>query len=350
MFTLYTRYTFTMPDGTLTETGIEQVKMFLVSQDMQSKLWKDLNPNYALQRLPYLPSDWQWVWLVQHGEYSGTMPKRIAKYFFKAHGIKTPHSVSEALGHIARQHSSEPITYTFDFANQIDWADGEFGDENSCWWGEYSGSRLMWDRNNGMSIRFYDEYEDGIARAWLMEIDTDLYTVMNGYGLTTVQITKIFSLFMGLTYKQIMLDNSRSSQLWINNKAGYLVGKREVIENIESHDFDMEGEYEYECVHCGRYLEREDIEWGADDEPYCHSCFIDHFNTCEHCGSIRFSEDMTYLEHLEIDVCDWCLSRNYQICDRCQNYHRKHLVTKIGEGWYCEECAIDVNAEADNIE
>ena len=350
MFTLYTRYTLTMPQGTISDAGIRAIEQFLRNQNLQTDAWKALNPTITTQWLPSLPNDWQWVWVVQRGEYAGTMPKRVAKYFHKVHGINMPQAVIVTLGNITREHSSEQKAYTFEFVNRIDWNAGDFGDPNSCWWGGYSGSRLMWEANNGMAIRFYDESGEGYARAWMMEIDTELYTFMNGYGLTTLQITRIFAQFSGLTYKQIHLDNSMSSSLYINGSMGYIVGKFEVIENIDSWDFEMVGDDAYTCNHCGRLIDDNDDYVGADDEHYCESCFYDRFNTCEHCGSVYYTEDLIYVESVGYDVCEWCLNHNYNTCDQCDEYFRTRSLTQVGERQYCHECLHDLNVEGENVE
>lgn len=283
MFQLYTRYTLTMPQGTISDAGIRAIEQFLSSQNLQSDVWKNANPTSTIQLLPALPNDWQWVWVIEHGEYSGTMPKRIAKYFYKVHGISVPESVNMTLGNIAREHSSAQETFNFEFVNRIDWKAGEFGDRGSCWWTFASGSRLMWENNNGMAIRFYSESSKGIGRAWIMEVDSEIYTVMNGYGLTTLEVTRIFAQFTGLTYKQIYLDNSIST-MQINGNSGYIVGKLADIEPIEEWDFSLEGEDIDVCNRCGRAVYEDEQYIGADDLTYCGDCFYDLFDSCEHCG------------------------------------------------------------------
>jgi len=350
MFQFYTRYTLTTGEREITDAGIRDLEVILRSQKLQGEDWKALNPTGITEWLPPLPNDWQWVWVVQRGEYAGTMPKRIAKYFFKVHGLKFPQAQLVELGNLAKAHSSELKTYTFEFANQIDWEDGDFGDGGSCWWGDYSGSRVMWDNNNGLSIRFYNEHNHGYARAWVMEIDTELYTVMNGYGLSTLRITRIFAQFMGLTYKQIHLHNSASSSLWINGSTGYIVGRFEVISEIETWDFDMEGEDGYTCYECGRLLNEDNYYVGADDNTYCEDHYYSLFDTCEHCGSTYNREDLTYVESVGYDVCEWCLDHNYSTCDSCEEYYRNHHLNKVGEKQYCEDCLRDLNVEGENVE
>ncbi len=350
MFQLYTRYTLTTAQGNISEAGIRDIEVFLRSQKLQGDDWKALNPDNTKEWLPYLPSNWQWVWVVERGEYAGTMPKRIAKYYFKEHGLKFPDSQLAELGQLARNHSSDQKTFTFEFANQINWQDGDFGDGGSCWWGSYSGSRVMWDANNGLSIRFFNADDDGYARAWVMEIDTELYTVMNGYGLSTLQITRIFAQFTGLTYKQIHLHNSASSSLWINGSTGYIVGKLEVINEIESHDFDMEGEDAYTCYSCGRLLGVDEYINAPDEESYCESCYSELFGYCDHCGYDYERDYLVYVDSEGIDVCRDCFRDDYSECDKCDDYYLNRDLNKVGEKHYCDNCLRDLNVEGENIE
>lgn len=351
MFTLYTRYTLTMPEGVISESGVYAIINFLEAQDLTVDAWKDINPTNEKTRLPNLPNDWQWVWIVQRGAYAGTMPKRVSKYYHKVHGLTLPQSVLVTLGNIARSHTSEQASYTFEFANKIDWKAGDFGESSgSCWWGSYSGSRVMWDANGGLSIRFYNETGHGFARAWVMEVDTNLYTVMNGYGLSTLQITRVFAQFTGLSYKQIHLDNSMSTSLFINGDSGYIVGSIEVISEIEYWDFGMEGDDAYTCNSCGRTIDDDNRYTGADDNDYCENCYYDNFSSCENCGETYYNDDLNYIESIGSDVCNWCLSHHYGDCDRCGETYRDRHLTNVGEKTYCRNCVTELRILGDNIE
>lgn len=351
MFTLYTRYTVTMPQGMISESGIRSIEAFLHSQNLKGEDWQAANANITTQWLPALPNDWQWVWVVPRGEYAGTMPKRIAKYYYKVHGLRMPQNVVAKLGQIAESHSSTQASYTFDFANKIDWKAGDFGENSgSCWWGSYTGARVMWDNNGGLSIRFYNEAGEGFARAWVMEIDTQVFTVMNGYGLSTLQITRIFAHFTGLSYKQISLENSISSTLYINGGGGFVVGSVEAISEIEYWDFSIEGEDAYTCNRCGRIMEDGDQYTGADSEEYCESCFYDIFDICEHCSETYWSEDMHYIESAGYTVCQWCYDHHFSDCDHCGETFRNRDIVEVGERSYCEDCLDDLNIEGENIE
>src|SRR6185295_6706860 len=99
--------TINTPAGTISYTGMAAISNYIANQTLQSDPWKALNPTNQLYYLPALPEDWDWVWVVAKGDYAGTMPKRIAKYFYKSRGLKSPPSFLQEIGNLARRHSSE---------------------------------------------------------------------------------------------------------------------------------------------------------------------------------------------------------------------------------------------------
>jgi hypothetical protein len=344
---------FDVPAGTISESGIYEIRRFIVSQSLQGTEWKAANPDNTATLLPLLPDDWQWKWLVGgRGEYVGTFPKRVAKFYFKTYHLRCPDSFLTQIGNLAKAHSESAEAYHFDFVNRIEWQAGDFGDSHSCYWGSYAGAKVMITDNGGMAIRFYDGNDKGIGRAWLIPIDDDLYIIFNGYGLggdSTLRIARIFALFIGLQYKRITLSNSDGG-LYINNSVGYIIGRMEAIDGIERHDFNW---YEVEldtCHHCGRQLDEDDYYRGADDEHYCENCFYQFFSDCSQCGEPHYREDLTYVESTGYDVCEWCLGRYYFECYRCEENYPKQEAQQFGKQVYCLDCAQELKIEGDNIE
>lgn len=351
MIELYVRYEVEMPAGEISPAGVEVIRNFLGSQRFEEESWKKLNPDTDLVFLPVLPKDWEWKWIVQSGEYRGTLPKRVAKYYFKMYKLQIPDAVMAELGNIARRHSSMQESYSFEFVNSFDWVDGDFGDEGSCLWSYNAGGRMMIEQNGGWAIRFYTTEDEGFARAWVVNVETDLYVVFNGYGLTTLQITRILAVFTGKTYAKISVQNHRGSQLFINDGGqGYIVGTQERIVSITSWVFEWTPISIYTCYDCGDLLEEDDYYVGADGEHYCEHCYYERFDSCSCCGESHYRDDLTYVESTGEDVCNWCLDRRYTVCNQCDEYFRKADVVKVGKRQYCRNCLHDLNVEGENVE
>src|SRR5690242_18500461 len=105
-FQLRTQYTITLPAGEISSAGVRAVMDCINAVNFNtSDTWRDLNPEWNRPYLPDLAVGWQWTWVVQKGEFAGTLPKRIRNYYFKTHKIKCPDSFIEQIGNIARQHT-----------------------------------------------------------------------------------------------------------------------------------------------------------------------------------------------------------------------------------------------------
>ncbi len=317
------------PAGQIADAGIRELLALIKAQAIKSdSIWSALNPNNNYTVLPSLPEAWVWMWIVQHGDYTGTLPKRIAKFYFKSYGIKCPPSFLEKLGNIARAHSATTLRYSFKFTQDFDWEAGDFGDYGSCYFDDHSGAREMLADNGAYAICFYAD-DKGFARAWLVEIEASLYILYNGYGLDLISIARVFAGFLGLSSKKIQLVNNGRANglLWINGERGYIVGATDRIESIDYHDFEW-GDLSA-CYDCGRSL--------SDDEIYCSSCFYESFSDCEYCGRTLWIEDMSYIEG-DGHVCGRCFDRHYFNCDHCGDTHalsERHMLDDRG---FCADC------------
>lgn len=342
MIELYTRYTLTLPAGSISDTGIRLINDFIQFQSLKGDDWKALNPDCPHNRLPALPDTWEWTWVVQRGEYAGTFPKRVANFYFKTYKIRVTQDFLQQLGNIARAHSAENVTYTFEFVDSFDWNAGDFGDHGSCYWGGNSGAREMLKANSALAIRFYNADDKGIARAWLFEAEDNLYIVWNGYGFpgyATLKIARIVATFLNLSYKKISLSNHTRTggTLYINSGIGYAVGTSEAIDSLDSYDFEWADINEYECYNCGDGLTEDETYTGADGETYCLDCFYNRFDTCYECGETHWHEDLIYIG--DYDYCEECAERLFICCDNCGEYVLPEQITNTPEGDLCENCA-----------
>jgi hypothetical protein len=348
-FELDTRFEISLPAGTISESGQTQIKNYAFAQiPRMQESWTTLNPGNTFTDLPSFPNDWHWVWELKtktqyeglKSTYIGKFPKRVEKFYKDAANLTCPASFVTQIGNLARDHSSEQITFRFDFVNSIDWDDGDFGDADSCWWGSYGEARDTLTENGGLAVRFYDDDDNGIGRAWLAPYG-GMYVLFNGYDRgdgATLRWAKVVSEFMGMSYEKVGLTNW-NDLMYINNDSGYLIGPAETIKNV-SHISLQFGSAGVTCYNCGTDLEDESDEYtGSDDETYCESCYDARFTRCEHCEETVRLDDTTYIEAAGGSVCDSCRGAHYTYCDECSEYHADEDNTYIaGEGDFCEFC------------
>ncbi len=353
MIELHRHFTLTTPEGTISTTGIQQIVSLIQNQNRQNAAWMALETVMPIHSwLPALPEIWQWTWLVQSGEYIGTFPKRVAHYYYKAHGIKCPLEFISQIGNLARMHSAARFTYEFDFVDRFDWEDGDFGDGGSCYWADRARARVMLIDHGALAIRFFDTQGKGYGRAWIARIDDSLKIVFNGYGFAgnaTLTAARVLASFLDLSYRRIYLSNNgiESGTLWINGSLGYAVGKAEVIDQIERYDLEWEDDA-LTCENCGRAVHEDDVYYGPDDLPYCERCFYDHFETCSLCGAVCDQEDILTVE--DEYLCQRCLERHCVNCDNCGQYvfARNAVYAEKEEAHYCQECAPDDESESED--
>lgn len=342
MFTLNSRITLTMPKGSISQAGIKAIQDLIHNTRLRYEPdWFDINPNLQHDFLPDLPLTWQWVWKVEgKGEYVGTFPKRLGKFYFQ-NGIKCPPQFLSQIGNIAREHSAHLDLYTFEFTAKIDWQAGDFGDSGSCYWGGNAGAIAMIENNGGLAICFYAPPGHGYARAWLAVISNDLQIVFNGYGFTgnsTLTAARVVAFHLGVSYKKIILENNGTDHgtLWINSRVGYAIGKPETIEDLRHFDLGWEDEYAYRCENCGDSVDEDYTYHGADDLPYCESCYCDLFDSCHHCGETHWNYETHYIDH-EI-YCDYCVSRHFTLCDECDEWVANDNLQSHNGYAVCDDC------------
>jgi len=345
-------FQLTTPAGMISETGISEINQLIAAQRLDRDQWKALNPSNAAAFLPGLPFDWQWVWVVSKGVYAGTLPKRVASYYYKQFGIKSPTEFIEQLGNVARQHTTDGTAYDFDFTDEFEWEDGDFGDAGSCYWGDHAGARQMLYNDGAFAIRFYDEEGDGIGRAWVINRMTTngFYVVFNGYGISdsaTLTSARVMALFLSMTYKRIVLRNhdATSRMLWINGGVGYLIGTVEAV--AETTWVELGIAELLVCYYCEDELAEQDAYTTPNGDSCCGDCYYERFDTCYECDETVDRENMIYIEGLDCDVCADCFRSFYTTCAKCgEDVHKQNTHELAGkEGRYCDDCHATIMAE-----
>lgn len=354
MLHLNQMYTYNAPKGMISERGVSEIQGYMGIQHLQDGDWKALNPNNARRLLPALPAGWDWTWVVTgRGEYVGTFPKRVGKWLYKENSLKAPATFLQELGNIARRHTEDNITYTYEFVNRFDWQAGDFGDRGSCYWGGHSGAREVMENEGGLAIRFYNDGK-GFGRAWIAPIDENLYIVFNGYGFThypTLTIARVLAAHVGGSYKKIGLLNHGSSAglLYINSDNGFIVGSPDAI--AEYSEYDLQWGEGITCENCGDELYEDDMYHGVDGERYCEHCFYQEYTYCGRCGETTHNDDAHYIEYRSEDVCEYCYDRYYVRCEGCENSFLDGDCTDVNGVSYCnEDCLAEHTYECEHCE
>ena len=127
------------------------------------------------------------------------------------------------------------------------------------------------------------------------------------------------------------------------------------------------------CADCGCVIDEEDAEF-IDGTYYCHDCCnyceccneyyrgnetyvnsygyvcedcldSEDFIQCEDCGEWFRTNDVTYLENLDIYVCRDCLRDNFTECDWCGDFLRDEDINRVDGKDLCPDCFKKHNEE-----
>lgn len=343
MFELHKRYTVKMPVGTITESGIREIARFIEAQRLNEGDWKERNPETTRVYLIPLPDTWDYQWVITgRGEYVGTFPKRVSKYYWQTYQLRCPNSFVAELGQIARQHSSDESSYIIDFTDRLDWDAGDFGDSGSCFWGSNSLGLEAMQHHGVMAVRFYDAKGRGYGRAWLDKHwnHKDLWILWNGYGLNagTIAVARVLAQLWGVSYKKIGLHNNgtASGLVYVNGATGFVIGQADKLTNISRYDLSIEAVRT--CDSCGYEVHEDETYVTPDGEDYCQECFYEYYDNCPYCGDVYWRDDMTYTEPHDELVCDGCLDRLYSRCVGCERYWRNGDIHRHKKRNYCQGC------------
>lgn len=363
-----------VPADVISLEGQELIRAYL------SKLGLDLPKYYA---------EWEWV------SKFGTLPKRIARMFFKSHGYSfTPKQLSE-IGNIARTNSEKNNVFYVDFTRTFDWAAGQFADNGSCFWGGRNDARTTMQRNGGYAMRFHRTHEElqdavgylkkhaggcihhpngercatcvgiksywaygkhhiyegymGIGRTWVIpQEEESKYYLFNTYGMhQTLTSARLLSLILGLTYapvRELLNHGQENGTVWINSGTGYIVAAQ--AREVKHHDLKLKDFKPVYCQQCGTtILDPDDPKVTVDGgRHYCADCSsLVKCNICEkqvrkykYRRTIRLSRDNSQT------CCDDCYSREtaagVKACSSCgSGINKRHLVTHDNL-LFCKDC------------
>lgn len=240
-----TRVTVTLPAGTISAEGMEQIAVYLLrwsrdnAPDDPEENWEFrrhyCNLSYNLDKVG---DQWQ--------RKDGNFAKRLSRYAYKSHGIKLAPEVMSHVGCVARDHSLA-VDFDLEVTRNLNLPAEEFAHEESCWWQSYSCSRCALKSNGGFGLRTFERtYGSVSGRAWVMPMRLNdgnrlvptfntetpsAFVVFNGYrDLSGYAPARIMSHMAGMTYRKI---GFYCDQMYVNGESGYLVAPEEIASKYD---------------------------------------------------------------------------------------------------------------------
>jgi len=101
------------------------------------------------------------------------------------------------------------------------------------------------------------------------------------------------------------------------------------------------------CDSCGNVQSTDNMTWiEAEGVMICSSCFDRHFTTCDDCNeNIRTNNSITAHNSRgrEITLCSTCAhdSGNYLQCEDCDNLYHNNFIRNLSDRYICEHCLGD---------
>jgi len=265
-------------------------------------------------------------YVVPRGEYCGSLVKRLRKYLHKTMSPEVFALVTNDLlgeiGSIVGEYQNAKVQ--FDFTDCLDWCDGDFGDEGSCYFNRDGCRHWLPDKlmeHGCHAIRFYDADNRGIARALLLPRGHDTL-VFNSYGFTLLKTTRILATILGMSYRRVLLSNDggTTGDLYLNNH-----GESYVIAScVDEYSTDCPTRIELrldcsnkiECECCASRIDP-DSAIIVDGDSYCRDC-VNYCDSCEEYVTGDTTTVHTSRTRTQ-EVCESCLD-NYTCCPCCEEY------------------------------
>lgn len=278
--------------------------------------------------------------------YSGKIAKRLAQLAYNAFDVKLTDAQVCELGTIAGNYRVTSDKVIYDIVNYFDWRAGDYGDCGSCFWESRAAARPAMEDAGCLAIRFYNERNEGIGRAWIAPLSSGNFVIFNAYarngtwlyqnGSTLKAMATILSERYGLSQADCYLSNygSACGTLWINNGVG--IALYETIKPGQHIDLEIDVDDDLTaCVNCGAMLEDHEQFYVEYEGTFCEDCYCDLFGYCEHCEETIRCDDLIWLEEEGISLCEYCFSESYTHCDDCGE------IIAIGDSLdgLCADCA-----------
>ena len=279
--------------------------------DLHNKLIDMLDKRCGLRNS--IINNVEWVWKVPKG---GTLTKRLSKRFYKEAKIKLSSKTLTELGNLIAAHTINQSKANIKIApfddGEIPWNEGDYCDNGSCFFGCRSHIKYLFNDHPfyGFLVNTTINGFKQSSRSILYMENNDsykykgkFYVLFNGYGIQLYEQTRILAFVLGLTYKKVSSGNNgprNDDLLWINNNRVFIIGKEEVIKDINGYYFDIdESIYTpevYYCDNCGSDCSEESLCETPDGRNYCEHCF-DHLCVVGLWGEPLWESEAVWCNH-----------------------------------------------------
>lgn len=201
----------------------------------------------ANHRLPYIfPPDFDWSTVTKQGRVT----TRIAKWMKENAEKKLPKELISEIGNLAAQHTCRDTQFNVLFTSDVNGRTPSwYLNSNSCWWQSSSFSRCAFKEWSGFCIAIMPDDDPSkipLGRCWAMpmsagnkaskDFNDPLHFLFNVYSInnryTLADFARILAFMRGGTYRRAKAANASNDHMYINGKAGYVVGPKETIRGM----------------------------------------------------------------------------------------------------------------------
>ncbi len=336
-------YSFVMPENNLDDEGIR-----LLNDNISSLIGSNI--------FDELSNSFEYVWVNRQG----TLPKRLSRYLYNNYKIKLTQKDLTEIGNIGRKHSqNEKLSgkYYFDVTHKIcTWERGAFGSWGSCYYSDNINAPKMLETNGALCLRFFTTTKKNAehsylyynkfysyGRAWLIPNtpNTNTYILFNGYGYELLEIIRIFSAWLGLSYRKINLYNNDSdcNELYINGGLGYIVGLQKDLQ-IDSYDLCFPEISSLCCVNCEEAVFASEAYNDDNNDYWCNDCYCQEHSECCICCNMQNNDNICNYD--DDSYCSDCFDNKIGNCAECDEQFKWIDLTQHKDEYFCDDCIEDI--------
>lgn len=214
-------------------------------------------------------------WIITKGEFAGSFPKRLYKFYSRNYGVKLSEEILGKVGNIAKQYTLQK-TYYVELDRDL-WNPGKFGDENSCFWGNFKFAKTFIFLLGGKAMKIYSENRAPISRCWVIPWHKN-FVIFNQYSTRNLRLifsARILAYMLNFSYEKISLE---LGNIYINRNEGFFISPwEEKFSEGNFYDYIEGKELEHSCGKIFKIM----------NAAYVHG---NENLFCPHCGEIIAEE------------------------------------------------------------